>query len=175
MKPNKWLRDLWNVLGGKLPSRTIRRFLSKKILSELGDNAFIAMGVTLYAPEGISIGKNSIVNAGCILDGRETSLSIGENVDIGTHSHIWTLEHDPNNEMHATKSGAVYIEDYVWVASRVTILPGVTIGRGAVVAAGAVVTKDVEAMAIMAGVPAKKIGVRDNPLQYQLNFSPRFR
>ena len=175
MKKAKLLRDLWNVVIGKTPSRTIRRYFSRKMLARLEDNAFIAMGVTLYAPEGVAIGKNSIINAGCILDGREATLSIGDNVDIGTHSHIWTLEHDPNDAKHATNSGSVYIEDYVWIASRVTVLPGVTIGKGAVVAAGAIVTKDVEPMAIMAGVPAKKIGVRDNPLQYQLNFSPRFR
>lgn len=58
-------------------------------------------------------------------------------VDIGTHTHIWTLEHDPIDSGHSTRTGSVTIEDHVWIASRVTILPGVTIGRGAVVAAGA--------------------------------------
>ena len=51
----------------------------------------------------------------------------------------------------------------------------ITIGRGAVVAAGAVVTKDVPPMAIVAGVPAKIIGRRNNPLTYKLSFAPRFR
>ena len=91
------------------------------------------------------------------------------------HSHIWTLEHDPDDDRHATKSGAVVIEDHVWIATRVTILPGIKIGRGAVVAAGSVVTKDVESMAIVAGVPAKKIAVRKNSLEYKLDYSPRFR
>ena len=50
------------------------------------------------------------------------------------------------------------IEDYVWLASRVTVLPGVHNGRGAVVASGAVVTKDVPPLAIVAGIPAKIIG-----------------
>jgi maltose O-acetyltransferase len=96
-------------------------------------------------------------------------------VDIGTHTHIWTLEHDPSDPLHGTKAGPVTIEDHVWISSRVTVLPGVTIGRGAVVAAGAVVTKDVPERAIVAGVPAKVIGQRDNPLTYRLSFNPRFR
>ena len=37
---------------------------------------------------------------------------------------------------------------------------GVRVGRGALIAMGAVVTKDVEAYAIVAGVPAKMIGSR---------------
>ena len=111
----------------------------------------------------------------CIIDARGGKVTIGGDVDVGTESHIWTLEHDPNDNDHGTKGGAVTIEDHVWIASRVTILPGVTIGRGAVVACGSVVTKDVPEKSIVAGVPAKVIGTRENDLQYELNFSPRFR
>jgi serine acetyltransferase len=39
-------------------------------------------------------------------------------------------------------------------------MPGVTGGRGAVVAAGGVVTKDVPPLMIVAGAPAKPIGMR---------------
>lgn len=54
------------------------------------------------------------------------------------------------------------------------ILPGVTLGEGAVVGAGSVVTKDVEAFAIVAGSPAKAIGVRNRDLVYQLDWRPFF-
>lgn len=174
-RSKKILRDAWNLFFSRVPSRRVRRFFATRLLSYLGDKAFIALRVNFFAPEGITIGNRSIVNADCILDGREAPLTVGDNVDIGTHTHIWTLEHDPNDANHATKSGAVTIEDHAWIASRVTILPGVVIGRGAVVAAGSVVTRDVEPLAIVAGVPAKQISVRDNPLTYQLDFSPRFR
>jgi maltose O-acetyltransferase len=50
------------------------------------------------------------------------------------------------------------------------ILPGVTIARGAVVAAGAVVTKDVGERMIVAGCPAKQIGLRDADLNYQIDY-----
>ena len=42
-----------------------------------------------------------------------------------------------------------------------TIVCGVTIGKNAMIAAGAVVTKDVEDNALMAGVPARRIGSVD--------------
>ena len=102
-------------------------------------------------------------------------IRIKKNVDIAPEVNIWTMEHDPNSNTHAARWGNVYIEDHVWIASRVTILPNVRIGRGAVIAAGAVVTKDIPPLAIAGGVPAKIIGTRNNELKYTLNFHPRFR
>lgn len=56
------------------------------------------------------------------------------------------------------------VEDDVWVAHNVVILPGCKfIGRGAVIGAGAVVTKDVERYAVMVGNPARKIRDRFAP------------
>ncbi len=44
------------------------------------------------------------------------------------------------------------------IGANATILSGITIGRWAMIAAGAVVTRDVLDYALMAGVPAKRIG-----------------
>jgi acetyltransferase-like isoleucine patch superfamily enzyme len=52
---------------------------------------------------------------------------------------------------------AIHIGNGVWLGSNVTVLPGVSIGDGAVVAAGAVVTRDVDEMTVVGGVPAKLI------------------
>jgi maltose O-acetyltransferase len=145
------------------------------MLGAAGADAFVAMNVTFMQPRNVYLGDRAVINAHCILDGRDAPIHIGDDTDIGTHAHIWTLEHDVNDPKHGTRGGPVVIEDHVWIASRVTILPGVTIGRGAVVAAGAVVTKDVPSLAIVGGVPAKVIGWRSNPLTYRLNFNPRFR
>lgn len=51
----------------------------------------------------------------------------------------------------------------VWIGCGAIILSGLTIGNGAVIGAGAVVTKDVEPYSIVAGVPAKNIGMRFEP------------
>lgn len=157
------------------PSHSFRRFLIRRRIASLGVNTWFLLGVEIRDGKNIRIGRNCSINKRVLLDGRGGELIIGNNVDIAQETNIWTLEHDPNDPNHGSIGAAVIIEDYVWIASRVTILPGVTIGRGAVVAAGAVVTKNVKPLSIVGGVPAKEIGKRKQLPSYINNYKPIFR
>jgi acetyltransferase-like isoleucine patch superfamily enzyme len=55
---------------------------------------------------------------------------------------------------------AIIVEDDVWIGYNAIVLSGVKIGRGAVVAAGSIVTRDVPRYSIVAGVPARVMGMR---------------
>lgn len=166
---------MWNEWVTHTPSRRIRLIFAKKLLGNMASDVSILMDVRFMNPRNIFIDERSVINPFCLLDGRGAPIEIEHDVDIGPHTHIWTLEHDPNADDHGTVEAPVKIGHHVWIASRVTVLPGVVIGAGAVIASGSVVTKDVPSMAIMAGVPAKKIGERENALNYRLNFSPFLR
>ena len=158
-----------------IPSIKLRLLFLKKTLRSIGKGTFIAMGVDIRGGgKSIDIGEDCVINRNVTLDGRGGRLIIGDTVDIGQETNIWTLGHDPNDKDHSVKGGSVIIEDHVWIATRVTILPNITLGRGCVVASGSVVTKDVPPLMIVAGIPAKVIGRRDNPLTYRLNFRPWF-
>ncbi len=171
----KALCILWNLCVRETPSRHVRSFWLRLMLGGWAPGAFCARHVEVYGPRNIFVGARSIINAGCIIDGRGGPLRIAEDVDIGTQTNIWTLEHDANSDEHRAVGAAVTIEDHVWIASRVTSLPGVTLGRGAVAGAGSVVTSSVEPLTIVGGVPAKPIASRRNALAYRLDFHPRFR
>ena len=140
-----------------IPSVRIRRAVLKKVLASFGEGSNFLRKVELLSPKNIIVGSNSIVNSNSLLDGRGGKIIIGNNVDIARDVNVWTLEHDPNDDFHLTKGGDVIIEDYVWIASRATVLPNVHIGKGAVIACGAVVTKDVPPHCLVAGSPAKVI------------------
>lgn len=152
----------------KIPFHWIRdKYLDKRLQSR-GKNVEICRNVEIRKPWNISIGNNCVINKNVLLDGRGGNIRIGDCVDIAQDARIWTAQHDYNSPTYEIIGKDVIIEDYVWVASNVTILPGVKIGKGAVLATGCVVTKDVEPYAIMGGIPAKKIGERNHNLQYKL-------
>ena len=138
------------------------------IFKKTGKRVFFGKGLDVRSPYRISIGDYCRINKNVLLDGRGKGLTIGNNVDIAQEVNIWTLQHDYNDPMYKAVGKSVVIEDYAWIASRATILPGVTIGRGAVVASCAVVTKNVPALAVVAGVPAKVIGHRNDCMHYRL-------
>ena len=168
---------LWQFLTSGImwiPIHILRLTYLRLFFKHIGVRTTILRNVRIFSPQNISLGNNTIINTNVFLDGRGGDLIIGNNVDIAQEVNIWTLEHDVNDDFHSTKGGDVIIEDYVWISSRVTILPGVKIKKGAVVAAGAVVTKDVPALTIVGGVPAKIIGIRNNNLTYKLNYQPWF-
>ena len=119
------------------------------------------MGFKVRKLSDIKIGNTTNINPNCMFDSRGGGVEIGDYVDIAPEVNIWTLEHDPQDPDFATKGGRVIIGHYVWIGNRATILPNTTIGEGAVIATGAVVTKDVEAWTIVAGIPARPIGIRN--------------
>lgn len=165
----------FNCFFTNIPFSNIRLSLIRLYI-KIGKNSNVCCGVKILNDtlnrNQIVIGKNSIINPDCILDGRQGKIIIKDNVDIARGTWIYTLEHDPHSDLHSTKFGDVIIEDFVWIASRVIILPGVTIGRGSVIASGSVVTKDIPPMSIAGGIPAKIIGERKSKLLYKLNFFP---
>ena len=157
-----------------LPCHFLRRMVCYFSMSKFDMKSSICRNVDIRSPYRITIGQYTNINKKCLLDGRG-GLRIGNNVDIAQEVNIWTEQHDYNSPVYASTSAPVIVDDYVWIASRATILPGVTIGRGAVVASCAVVTKDVPPLAIVAGVPAKVIGQRSDCMEYKLGTRTWFR
>lgn len=167
----KYKVGFWTfVTGGVmwLPCHFIRYCYIRLFVDHLGKGTCIMRDFEIRSPKKIRIGNHTIINKKVLLDGRGGLLTIGDNVSIGQETNIWTLEHDPNDNHFSSRGGDVVIEDYVWIATRCTILPGIKIGRGAVLASGTVVTKDVPPMSIVGGVPAKVIGLRTSELEYTL-------
>ena len=154
-----------------VPSNHIRKWFYRGLGAKIGKNVVFHFETEIRCHNKLKIGKGSIIGDNAILDAR-SGLSIGQNVNISSNVSIYTLQHDhrdPFFRCPKDKKMDVIIDDRAWLGSNVIVLPGVTIGEGAVCCAGCVVTKDIEPYAVVAGIPAKKVGERPQNLIYEFN------
>jgi len=108
-------------------------------------------GVSISCRQEVKIGDQTLMGSGSV---------ITDNDAHGIHP-------DFRNDHAYILSKPVIIEKNVFIGARAIILKGVTVGEGAVIGAGAVVSRDVPAMAIVAGNPAKIVGdVRDKKFMH---------
>lgn len=137
------LREIMGRLIGKEVDRSFRMF--PPFYTDFGKN--------------ITIGKDVFINSGCHFQD-QGGIEIGDGALIGHNVVLATINHDLNpKENRKNHYAPIKIGAHVWIGSNATILPGVTLGDYAVVAAGAVVTRDVPAMTVVGGVPAKVLKI----------------
>lgn len=117
--------------------------------------------------KNITIGKDVFINSGCHFQD-QGGIEIGDGALIGHNVVLATINHDLNPKGNRKNHYApIRIGAHVWIGSNATILPGVTIGDWAVVGAGAVVARDVPAMTVVGGVPAKVLKVIREEERYE--------
>lgn len=163
---------LFSYLLSCVPSHHFRNFFYTKIMGlKKGTHVIIYSHAEIREAYNISIGDGTIIGDRAILDGRK-GIIIGKNVNFSSNVSIWTEQHDHRDSLfrcETQEKKPVIIGDRVWIGPNTIILHSVNIGEGAVIAAGAVVTKDVPAFTIFAGIPAKKIGERNQNLTYKFD------
>lgn len=137
-----------------------------KALGYNNEGLSIAPGAIINYVPNEQIGKNVRIGLYNYING---DVTIGDNVLIGPLCSIAASNHKFDSETgwfsartEQDYDNSIVIGEGSWLASHVTVTAGVKIGKANLICAGAVVTKSTEDYAIMAGIPAKKIG-RINP------------
>ena len=116
---------------------------------EIGEHAVIMMGAVINI--GAVVGAGTMIDMNVVLGGRAT---VGSNCHIGAGSVLAGVVEPPS-------ANPVIIEDDVMIGANAVVLEGIRVKRGAVVAAGAIVIEDVPENAVVAGIPAKIIKMKD--------------
>ena len=158
--------QLFNAVADLLPWRSAST-AGAQLLALLG--CHVGRGVRLGGTPKItggggsfgrlSIGDNSVVDAGCVFD-LEEQITVGKEVTLGPGVMILTSTHELASSAHRAgpvTRAPVTIGDGALLQARVIVLPGVTIGAGAIVEAGAVINKDVAANVRVGGIPGTQL------------------
>lgn len=121
--------------------------------AHIGNNC--SLGQNVYVGNDVVIGNNvKIQNNVSVYD----SVTIESDVFCGP-SMVFTNVYNPRSEVRRKDQyRKTLIRRGATLGANTTIVCGVTVGQYAFVAAGAVVNRDVPDFALMAGVPARRIG-----------------
>ena len=162
-----------NHFVNRIPFYSIRHFFYRSIYRlRLGKGSSIHLNC-FFNRFNVEIGINSSINRKCYIDSRG-GIKIGDNVSISPEVHLITAQHNINDALFTYVTEPIVLDDYVFIGTRVIVLPGVHLAKGCVVASGAVVTKSFPEYSVVAGVPAKIISTRNKELNYSCKWMPPF-
>jgi acetyltransferase-like isoleucine patch superfamily enzyme len=133
-----------------------------------GRFVWIGDGTKIRCHEGVvEIGEKTVLGQECTISAYQR-VRIGQQCVIADRAMFIDFDHGMVEVERPIRVQGIYkretiVGSNVWIGYGACILRGVRVGDNAVIGTSAVVTKDVPANAVVAGVPAKVIRMREAP------------
>jgi maltose O-acetyltransferase len=125
----------------------------------IGEGVIMPISLAKKANRNLNIGNHVSIQTNAI--DLRNKVTIGSHVIIGSQSEIITTSHHIDSLDYEQKNYGIRIDDYVWIPTKVLILPSCRhIGYGAIVGSGSVVANDIDEMSVVSGNPAKEFKKR---------------
>ena len=140
----------------------------------------------------VTLGRWSWIGQGCKIRVHEGDLTIGaktvfgQECTISAYQHIWIgrecivadrvmmidFDHGMVEVERPIREQGIYKRDVrighnVWIGYGACVLRGVTVGENAVIGTNSVLTKDVPANAVVGGIPARVLRMREAPKTFR--------
>ncbi|HEY3552915.1 MAG TPA: acyltransferase, partial [Solirubrobacterales bacterium] len=133
-----------------------------------GRFVWIGDGTKIRCHEGlVEIGRKTVMGQECTISAYQ-HVRIGEQCVIADRAMFIDFDHGVVETERPIRLQGIYKRDVevgnnVWIGYGACILRGVSVGDNSVIGTNSVVTKDVPANAIVGGVPARIIRMREAP------------
>jgi acetyltransferase-like isoleucine patch superfamily enzyme len=142
--------------------------VGERAVLELGRWSWLGHGCKVRCHEGVvSIGAKSVLGQECTISAYQ-HVAVGRECVIADRVMLIDFDHGMVEVERPIRVQGIYKRDVnvghnVWIGYGACVLRGVTIGDNAVIGTNAVVTRSVPANAVMGGVPARIIRMREAP------------
>jgi acetyltransferase-like isoleucine patch superfamily enzyme len=174
---------LWRYCWRRLLTRAGRRwqtdgmlFLGRRLEIEIARQAEVRFGRFVWIGDGtkirchegvVEIGEKTVIGQECTISAYQR-VRIGEQCVIADRAMFIDFDHGVVEVERPIRLQGIYKRDVVvgsnvWIGYGACVLRGVSVGDNAIIGTNAVVTKDVPANAVVAGIPARVIRMRDAP------------
>ena len=159
----RWRTDGLLFLGRRLELQIARRGRV-----EFGRFVWIGDGTKIRCHEGVvEIGAKTVMGQECTISAYQR-VRIGEQCVIADRAMFIDFDHGVVEVERPIRQQGIYKRDVevgsnVWIGYGACILRGVRVGDNSIVGTNSVVTRDVPANAVVAGIPARVIRMREAP------------
>jgi acetyltransferase-like isoleucine patch superfamily enzyme len=181
----KYARLLWRYLWRRVLTHSGRRwhttgmlFLGRGLELQVGKSGEIRFGRFVWIGDGtkirchegiVEIGDKTVFGQECTISAYQR-VRIGEQCVIADRAMFIDFDHGVVEVERPIRVQGIYkrecvIGSNVWIGYGACFLRGVRVGDNSIVGTNSVVTRDVPANAVVGGVPAKVIRMREVPQQ----------
>jgi acetyltransferase-like isoleucine patch superfamily enzyme len=142
--------------------------IGREATLHLGRWSWIGHGCKIRAHEGeVRIGAKTVLGQECTISSFQ-HVSIGRECIVADRVMLIDFDHGVVETERPIREQGIYKRDVrighnVWIGYGACFLRGVTVGDNVVVGTYAVVNRDVPSNAVIAGVPARVLRMRDAP------------
>lgn len=167
----RWLTPAgwrWETDGPVFFGRNLQLQIGKGGTVRFGRFVWIGDGTKIRCHEGlVEIGQKTVMGQDCTISAYQR-VRIGEQCVIADRTMFIDFDHGMVEVERPIRLQGIYKRDVVigsnvWIGYGACFLRGVSVGDNSVVGTSAVVARDVPANAIVGGVPARILRMRERP------------
>lgn len=158
----------WETDGPVFFGRGLQLQIARGAKVRFGRFCWIGDGTKIRSHEGVvEIGAKTVIGQECTISSYRR-VRIGEQCVIADRAMFIDFDHGAVEVERPIRLQGIYFREVVvgsncWIGYNACFLRGVRIGDNSIVGTNAVVTKDVPANAVVGGVPATTIRMREAP------------
>ena len=158
----------WRTTGMLFLGRGLELEVGRKGRIDFGRFVWIGDGTKIRCHEGVvEIGEKTVMGQECTISAYQR-VRIGAQCVIADRAMFIDFDHGVVEVERPIRQQGIYKRDVevgsnVWIGYGACVLRGVSVGDNSIVGTNSVVTRDVPANAVVAGIPARVIRMRETP------------